>query len=533
MDQLSTDKSKEYLNEKVESESQPRTKSLFFFGQLRRSKATRVLYITIIFIVIFIGILMITPQITGWLQRIFCRDFSYYICDMLIGYDAVYRLCFALAVWFFILTFVTIGVSSSVEKRARIQNNFWPSKLLGLLLIEFLFLIIPHTEYNGEVWIFFGLNGAFCYIILQYTFILDAANSFNIFSEAVTRNEDGEFSQAAMSWFRIAKSFTTTFFYTVSLLSSVVLYYSYASRPGCLNNLTFLVFHLIMSFSASTMAVLPVLRDVSSQSGLFQSSVTSLYCTYLIWLAFSSEPDDHCNPWNAHRYPGPPTTNVQVYVTLFITFGTLVYISVCNLVAPQYGKVNVAETSENLAETSDNHPNTSGETSVKVGGESWSSVDIGKYDSITSSVSEKQEPFCRGKNPFAPSPQTSPDHLYHSPENKLSVEKSSEPDNGTKNASFVWDDERDGVEYSYSFFHLTFCLATIYLMMSITNWYRLDEGEHFTVRLIRSWSAVWLRISASIFCSFIFIWSMIVPLVFPDSYRDLLFFQYLTSLAKT
>ncbi|CAB4012699.1 probable serine incorporator [Paramuricea clavata] len=101
-----------------------------------------------------------------------------------------------------------------------------------------------------------------------------------------------------------------------------------------------------------------------------------------------------------------------------------------------------------------------------------------------------------------------------------------------KDAALIWDDEVDGIEYSYPFFHLTFSLATLYLIMSITNWYRLDEGEHLTVRLVQSWSAVWLRISASIFCSFLLIWSMIIPLVFPDTYKDLLFFQYLTSLPK-
>ena len=33
------------------------------------------------------------------------------------------------------------------------------------------------------------------------------------------------------------------------------------------------------------------------------------------------------------------------------------------------------------------------------------------------------------------------------------------------------DSERDGVQYSWSMFHLMFALATLYVMMTLTNWY--------------------------------------------------------------
>jgi serine incorporator 1/3 len=33
------------------------------------------------------------------------------------------------------------------------------------------------------------------------------------------------------------------------------------------------------------------------------------------------------------------------------------------------------------------------------------------------------------------------------------------------------DGEWDGVHYSWSMFHLMFALATLYVMMTLTNWY--------------------------------------------------------------
>lgn len=45
----------------------------------------------------------------------------------------------------------------------------------------------------------------------------------------------------------------------------------------------------------------------------------------------------------------------------------------------------------------------------------------------------------------------------------------SEESSGTRR---VEDNERDMVQYSYSFFHFMLLLASLYIMMTLTNWYR-------------------------------------------------------------
>lgn len=43
---------------------------------------------------------------------------------------------------------------------------------------------------------------------------------------------------------------------------------------------------------------------------------------------------------------------------------------------------------------------------------------------------------------------------------------------GGESGKRVWDNEDEGVAYNWSFFHIMFALATLYVMMTLTNWYK-------------------------------------------------------------
>lgn len=51
--------------------------------------------------------------------------------------------------------------------------------------------------------------------------------------------------------------------------------------------------------------------------------------------------------------------------------------------------------------------------------------------------------------------------------NDLEGGQTSEDDHSGK----LFDDEKEGVAYSWSFYHFTFAMATLFLMMTLTNWY--------------------------------------------------------------
>ena len=55
--------------------------------------------------------------------------------------------------------------------------------------------------------------------------------------------------------------------------------------------------------------------------------------------------------------------------------------------------------------------------------------------------------------------------------------ESGNADGQTGNAGDSNDDEQDGVTYNWSLFHIMFGLSTLYVMMTLTNWYSPGEKQ--------------------------------------------------------
>uniref|UniRef100_G3SX22 Serine incorporator 2 n=1 Tax=Loxodonta africana TaxID=9785 RepID=G3SX22_LOXAF len=76
----------------------------------------------------------------------------------------------------------------------------------------------------------------------------------------------------------------------------------------------------------------------------------------------------------------------------------------------------------------------------------------------------------------------------------------------------AFDNEQDGVTYSYSFFHFCLVLASLHIMMTLTNWYRPSE----TRKMISTWTAVWVKVCASWAGLLLYLWTLVAPALLPN-----------------
>lgn len=67
------------------------------------------------------------------------------------------------------------------------------------------------------------------------------------------------------------------------------------------------------------------------------------------------------------------------------------------------------------------------------------------------------------------------------------------------------------VSYNYSFFHLIFALASMYMAMLYTGW-----GEETNSNIGIGWTNVWVKMISSWMISLLYMWTLIAPLIFPD-----------------
>lgn len=72
------------------------------------------------------------------------------------------------------------------------------------------------------------------------------------------------------------------------------------------------------------------------------------------------------------------------------------------------------------------------------------------------------------------------------------------------------DDEEDGVTYSYSFFHVMLMLASLNIMMTLTNWTSPSAG---VTSLNESWPSLWVTAVSSWVCFILYAWTLIAPIV--------------------
>ncbi|XP_070702413.1 serine incorporator 2 [Pempheris klunzingeri] len=371
-------------------------------------------------------------------------------CDVIVGYKSVYRMCFAMACFFFLFSVIMIRVRSSKDPRAAIQNGFWFFKFLVLVGITVGAFFIPDGIFN-TVWYYFGVVGSFIFIIIQLILLVDFAHSWN--QSWLEKAEEGN----TRCWFAALLSFTIVH-YALAFTAVVLFYVFYTQPDACTEHKVFISLNLIFCIIVSIVAILPKVQEAQPSSGLLQASLISLYTMYVTWSAMTNNPNRQCNPSLLSLVqpssptpppgPAPPTpapSDVQWWDAQGIV-GLIIFLF-CTL-----------------------------------------------YASIRSSNNTQVNKLMQTEEGTG-----------------LTVaEEDATGEDGVRRAV---DNEEEGVTYSYSFFHFSLFLASLYIMMTLTNWYRPDSN-YLTMQ--SSMPAVWVKICSSWLGLALYLWTLVAPLVLPD-----------------
>ncbi len=235
------------------------------------STASKLMYAVILLVTLVVSCLMLAPGVQEWLTKVpFCEEsqstiskIADYIpgtdkvkvhCADAIGYLAVYRLCFVVTVFFFVMALLMMGVKSSRDPRAGLQNGFWGVKFLLIFLGCVGAFFIPHGDF-GHVWMCFGMAGGLAFILVQLVLIVDFAHSWAEKWQG-NLNETGN-----QNWFYALLACTFGFF--LMAIVGVGLSYSYYTgfKVGdCKLHEFFITFNLILCVIQSVCSVLPIVQ---------------------------------------------------------------------------------------------------------------------------------------------------------------------------------------------------------------------------------------------------------------------------------
>ncbi|XP_026323768.1 probable serine incorporator isoform X2 [Hyposmocoma kahamanoa] len=238
--------------------------------------------------------------------------------------------------------------------------------------------------------------------------------------------------------------------FTATLTGIVLLYVYYTKADGCDLSKFFISFNLILVVIASAISILPSVQEHQPRSGLLQSAVVGLYVIYLTWSALSNSSKE-CN----YFYGDGKGMQEETYWSSFdkqSIIGLVVW--VCSVL---YSSIRTASSSSKI--TMSEH------ILAKEGNAGYNSIEGADGGEGGHSVEEKK----------------------------------------------VYDNEGDGVAYSWTFFHIVFALATLYIMMTLTNWY--NPSSQLSKENVAS---MWIKITSSWLCIGLYVWTLVAPALLPD-----------------
>ncbi|KAJ9123288.1 hypothetical protein QFC22_001486 [Naganishia vaughanmartiniae] len=364
------------------------------------------------------------------------------------------------------------------------MGTWWGPKILLYLVLCFLSFLIP----NG-FFMFYGTYiapiGSFLFILIGLVLLVDFAHSW---SEMCL--DRWETSESNLWQFVLVGS---TFGMYIAAIALTVILYVFFAGSGCGLNTFFITFNLVLSLLATLLSISPPIQEVNPKSGLAQASMVTAYCTYLTASAVANHNDEGhgvCNP--IHR-DGTKTTTVLLGA--LFTFLAIAY-STSRAATQSKALVGKKSTTGAIAlptgeDEEESHAAEENTGHVRlVTNQPKARKDQMRYDAIKAAVDAGSLPAS----------------VLDEPESDDEDEQPVGEDR---------DDERMGTKYNYSWFHIIFIMAAMYVSGLLTDWRIVSTSpttsgtnDDQDVYIGRSEAAMWMRVVSSWVCIGIYAWSL-------------------------
>ncbi|KAJ5075035.1 tms1 isoform f [Anaeramoeba ignava] len=253
------------------------------FGETKSNKCSEFLknphnkvrlgYATIFTISVVIALLM-----RAIAQKVFDRLYSFECTtEDCYGKVFIFRVSFALFVFFFLHLLITIGYNGTDEEdfRTKVQNRLWGIKIILIIGLIIASIFIPDNFFTGWARACQYLSAIF--LIMQLVYLIGWAYDLN--STLV----DKEMLKTLIG---------LTITLTLVAIGIIVISYVFFSRSGCTRNTVFITLTLIF-------AIVHYILAIRVENGsLFVSSIVFVYSGYLVFSAIMSQPENDCNPFS-------------------------------------------------------------------------------------------------------------------------------------------------------------------------------------------------------------------------------------------
>ncbi|KZF23430.1 TMS membrane protein/tumor differentially expressed protein [Xylona heveae TC161] len=438
-------------------------------GKCQGSMATRIAYALILLVNSIVSWIMLTDWAIKKLEHL-TLDYMRLTC---VGHDcygfvAVHRINFGLGAFHALLALMLLGVKSSKDGRAAIQNGFWGPKIIAWIGIIVLTFLIPDAFFitwgNYVAYI-----GAIVFLLIGLILLVDLAHSW-----AEYCLEKIEFHDSRVWRFFLIGS--TLSMYICSIAMTIVMYIFFA-RGGCSMNQAAITVNLLLLLIISSISVHPAVQDSNPRAGLAQSAMVAIYCTYLTMSAVSMEPDDkHCNPLVRARGTRTASIVIGAIVTMLTVAYSTTRAATQGLVLGSKGNGNYSQLHNEVEHGLTDQPNNRREM---------------RAEALRAAVAQ----------------------------GSLPASALDESDDESDDERPAKDDERGGTQYNYSLFHLIFMLATAWVATLLTMNLKEDSTTSGDFQPVgRTYWASWTKIVSAWVCYAIYAWSLLAPVILPNRF---------------